>query len=202
MTGERDTGAQEHGLLAQSKRDPEIFADFYAALAPSTLRFFARETHEAHRAFDLVAETFAVAFERRADFKGETDEQAAAWLWTIARSQLARFRRSRTIELNGLARLRLERPAPVQDELQLVERLAAAANLQDQVRAALDILPVEQRVVVELRFLRHLSYQDIAAHLGVSNDVVRARCSRALRLLRSNDQLHSALQSLEPWFDG
>jgi RNA polymerase sigma-70 factor (ECF subfamily) len=190
-------GGVRSGLLARSRSIPDAFADFYEHTYPAVLRFFARETREPHRALDLTAETFAKAFEKRSDFRGASDEQAAAWLWTIARTELARYRRSRKIELAALSRLGLERPSPSDEELRRIEELTALEEAHGHLSRALEVLPAEQSDVVRLRFVEHLSYQEIAMRLSVSGDVVRARASRALRALRDDDRVHEAARALE-----
>jgi RNA polymerase sigma factor (sigma-70 family) len=167
------------GLLARSRTSEQSFGEFYDAMAPAVLRFFARRTRDSERAFDLTAETFAKAFEKRHDFRGYTDEQAAAWLWSIARNELARYSRTRKVELAALARLGLERPDPSGAELRHIEELAAEEDIREHVDLALAVLPLDQREVVRLRFVDELSYIEIAQALGVSYDVVRARSSRA-----------------------
>ncbi|HEX4467256.1 MAG TPA: sigma-70 family RNA polymerase sigma factor [Solirubrobacteraceae bacterium] len=189
--------AHRGGMLARSRTSVRMFADFYEQLSPSVLRFFARGTHDPHAALDLTAETFAKAFERRHGFRGATDEQAAAWLWTIARNELNRYRRSRTIELAALGRLGLERPDPSDAELRDIERLTAAEEVREHVENALALLPAEQREVLRLRFVEHLGYPEMAEKLGVSAEVVRSRTSRALRSLRGNHHVHHAVQALE-----
>jgi len=191
------------GLLARSQAAPHIFADFYEQLSPSVLRFFARQTGDSHAAFDLTAETFAKAFEQRRDFRGASDEQAAAWLWTIAHNELARYLRSRSVELAALQRLGLERPTPSDEELRQIEQLTSTEDAREQVRQALATLPPDQQDVIRLRFVDELSYPEIAQHLAVSYDVVRARTSRALRALSANEQLRDeqlrdAIHALEP----
>jgi RNA polymerase sigma-70 factor (ECF subfamily) len=173
------------------------FSDFYEQMAPSVLRFFARQTRDPQQAFDLTAETFAKAFERRRAFRGETDLQASAWLWAIARNELARLWRSRTVELAALQRLGLERPAPGEQELREVERLIDVEELREHLQSALALLPAEQEQVVRLRVIDELGYEEIAQRLGVSNEVVRTRASRALRTLRGNEHVHRALRALE-----
>jgi RNA polymerase sigma factor (sigma-70 family) len=185
------------GLLARSRTSNRSFADFYETMAPSVLRYFARNIRDPHRAFDLTSETFAKAFEKRRDFRGASDEQAAAWLWSIARNELARFRRSRAIEFAAFARLALERPVLTDAELLRVEELAAGDQVREHVEQALALLLPAQREVIRLRFVEVLSYEEIAEQLGVSTDVVRARVSRALRTLRANDHVHQAVQALE-----
>jgi RNA polymerase sigma factor (sigma-70 family) len=171
------------GLLARSRASPHAFADFYEQLSPQVLRFFVRRIGDPHRAVDLTAETFARAFERRRDFRGASDEQAAAWLWRIARNELAGYRRSSAVEQAAVQRLGLERHA-------LIE-------LREQIQHALEVLPGDQQEVVRLRFIDELSYDEMAQKLGVSNDVVRTRTSRALGALRGSAHLHEALQGLE-----
>ena len=184
------------GLLARSRASPDAFADFYEQMAPQVLCFFATRTSEPQRAVDLTAETFAKAFEHRREFRGATDEQAAAWLWRIARNELAQHWRSRSIELAAVQRYGVERTLS-DEELVEVERLIPAEELREQIQHALEGLPDDQREVVRLRFIDDLSYDEIAQKLGVSNDVVRTRTSRALRTLRSSAHLHEAIQRLE-----
>jgi RNA polymerase sigma-70 factor, ECF subfamily len=185
------------GVLARSRSSPKEFAGFYEQMSPSVLRFFASQTRDGQAAFDLVAETFSKAFEKRADFRGTTDEQAAAWLWSIARHELARYRRSRSVEMSALLRLGLERPKPSDDELRLLERLIAIEDVRHHIRVALDTLSPDQQEVIKLRFIDELSNQEIAERLAVSHDVVRARASRALRALGANEQLQAAIEMLE-----
>lgn len=185
------------GLLAQSRATEASFGDFYDEMAPSVLRFFARRTRDSERAFDLTAETFAKAFEKRHDFRGSSDEEAAAWLWSIARNELARYHRTRTVELAALRRVGLERPDPTGEELRQVEELTAADDVRDHVQLALGVLPADQREVIRLRFVDELSYLEIAQALGVSYDVVRARASRGLRTLKDSEHLQAAVRVLE-----
>jgi RNA polymerase sigma factor (sigma-70 family) len=190
-------GSSDLGVLVRSRSSPRAFADFYEQTAPSVLRFFARQTRDSQAAFDLTAETFSKAFEKREDFRGVSDQQAAAWLWSIARHQLARYRRSRSVEMLALSWLGLQPPAPSEDELRRVERLIAIEDIRRHIRVALDTLPPEQQQVIKLRFVDELSNQEIAERLTVSHEVVRARTSRALRALGANEQLLAAIETFE-----
>jgi RNA polymerase sigma-70 factor (ECF subfamily) len=185
------------GLERRAQSASPSFAEFYANHAPAVLRYFSRHTHDVHRAFDLTAETFAKAYEKRDDFRGSSELQASAWLWSIARNELALFRRRHAVEFAALARLGLERPQPSDEELRQVEELTAIEEARGGVRRAIELLPDDQRLVIEMRFVQHLSYDDIAARLKVSNDVVRARCSRGLRTLRADQRLAEASRALK-----
>ena len=56
-------------LIVASRRDPRLFRQLYDRLADDLLAYFYRRTRDAEVAMDLLAETFAVAFERRAHFE-------------------------------------------------------------------------------------------------------------------------------------
>ena len=196
MTRGRGPG-ETLGLLARAKTSKQAFSEFYAKTSPAVLRYFARETKDAQAAFDLTAETFANAYEKRRDFRGATDAQAGAWLWTIARHELARYRRARKVEFSALARLALERPSPTTEELRRVEALATLEEAQGHLSAAIELLPKDQRTVIRMRFMDMLSYEQIATSLGVTQDVARARTSRAIRSLRRDRRIRQAFRALE-----
>ncbi len=55
-----------------------------------------------------------------------------------------------------------------------------------ELEAALQDLPEDLRIVVELRIFQDLSYTEISSALGLSEPAVRKRFSRALSTLRSS----------------
>lgn len=169
--------------LAASRRDPEAFRGVYVEFAPRVLRFFAYRTRQGQVALDLTAETFAKAFECRRDFRGRTDEQASAWLWTIARSQLAMYWRHREVELASISRLGLERPHADDDELARIVDRAAVEQAGDLLHGIYAELSEDHREVIQLHVVEQMGYREIVERLALSNEVVRARASRALRVL-------------------
>jgi RNA polymerase sigma-70 factor (ECF subfamily) len=177
--------------------DPPAFVALYYEMSPKVLRYFAHATGDPHVAFDLMAETFAKAYEKRHDFRGQTEAEESSWVWTIARNELAMYHRSRGVERAALHRLEMERPDLTDEEIRRIEQLGTDAEVREHLANALVLLPAEQREAIRLRFLEDRSYDEIAAHLDVSNEVVRARCSRGLRTLRENDRVHAAVRALE-----
>jgi RNA polymerase sigma-70 factor (ECF subfamily) len=170
--------------LARSARDPSAFGEFYAAHAKPMLVFFTRRVLDPETALDLTAETFAQAFAGREGFRGGNDDQAAAWLYTIAHRQLAHYWRKGGADRRMRARLGLELPEPQPDELERIVKLAGADDIRRILAESLAQLPDDQRDALRLRILEERGYPEVAALLGVSEDVVRARVSRALRALR------------------
>ena len=163
--------------------DASSLAEIYESEGPRLLAFATRRTFDADLALDVVGEAFAVAFERRARSRGSTREEAVAWLYAICRTVLNHQFRRRGAELRALRRLGVERPVMGEDERRRIEELAGLVNLRDAVGRELGSLPSDQRDAVRLRIVDELSYDDVAARLGISPQTARARVSRGLRAL-------------------
>ena len=82
----------------------------YARHSDELMLFLVRRTADPEIARDLWGETFAQALLARSRYRGSTDEQAAAWLFSIARRQLSRFYRRGAAERRAMRRLGIERP--------------------------------------------------------------------------------------------
>ena len=154
--------------------------ELYRRESARLLVFFTCRTYDAQLAVDLVAETFARAYESRARVRGE---QPAAWLWGIARNVLRDAHRRGSAERRALRRLAVEPPALNDGEVARIEELAGLGELRSAVAAALQTLPAEQRDALQLRVVDELDYPTVADRLGVSEVAARARVSRALRAL-------------------
>lgn len=161
---------------------PDI-SRLYRLHAEALVRFLARRTYDPEVAIDLVAETFAAAFEGRARFRGETDDEAVGWLYGIARNQLGAWYRRGDVERRAVRRLGVDVRPLTDEEQERIEDLAELADLRDRVAELLEELPADARAAVRLRIVEERSYGEAAAELGVSEQAVRARVSRALRAL-------------------
>ena len=160
---------------------PSAFSRVYEAKAQDLLVFILRRTFDVEVARDLTAETFAQAFEHRGRFRGQTDAEAEAWLYGIARHQLGRYARKGIIQRRAVDRLGVDVPAVSDEDHQRVVELAGLADLRESVADAFSTLPPEQRDALRLRVVDERTYRDVAAALGVSEETARARVSRALR---------------------
>ena len=135
---------------------------------------------------DLTQETFVRVFRSLADFSPGTFE---GWLHRITTNLfLDMVRRRQRIRFDALPedteRLPGTAPSP--------EQVYSDTHLDPQVQAALDALPPEFRVAVVLCDIEGLTYEEIAATLGVKLGTVRSR------IHRGRDQLRQALAHLAP----
>ncbi|MCW2985973.1 MAG: polymerase sigma factor [Conexibacter sp.] len=178
--------------FVSAREDPATFADVYVDYHEQVLRFFARRTLDPETAFDLMAETFAELFAHIDAFRGESEEQGRAWMWTVARHQLYRWRERGIVEKRSIERLGVPIATLGQVEYERIEDLADLQRVRPQLEKAMDQLASEQRQALQLRVLEHREYDDIARECGASAQVIRARVSRGLR------QLAKSLAEAEP----
>lgn len=175
--------------------DADSISRLYRVHAAAMLRFFMRRTFDPEAAVDLVADTFVAVVADRASFRGESDEDAARWLYGIARHRLADYQRHGQVERRALRRAGFQRRALSDPEYERIEELAGLGELRDRVVAGLDGLGEEQREALLLRVVQERSYEDVARALGVSEQTARARVSRAVASLRRSLPTDSRVES-------
>lgn len=168
---------RSHGL------DAAHLSVLYRDHAHDLHRYLARRTYDAEVALDLVAETFAIAFRDRRQYRGGSDSEALGWIYAIARHQLSHYFRRGEAETRALRRYGVERPAFDDEDLRRAEELAGIAFVRRRVRGELAKLSGGQREAVMMRIVDELPYDEIAEELGISEQTVRARVSRGLRAL-------------------
>ncbi len=184
-------------LLRASKEDPEAFASFYRQHFDGILFFLARRTFDAEVALDLTAETFAQAYVARHRFRGKVAEQAEAWIFQIAKRQLARYLRRGVLERRALSKLALEVPTLDSERVSAIEKLAGLDDLSRLLRSELAHVPAGQRDAIQLRVIEELSYPAVAMELRISEQAARLRVSRGLRALATGLEANPQLKEIQ-----
>lgn len=174
--------------------DAEAFSELYMNEGETVLIFLTRRTWDGETALELTAETFAIALRSWRQIAQLADEQRRAWLFTVARRQLARYLRRAKVERRAVQRLGMQIPHVDQDDLLLIERRAGLPELRQTLARELGRLSGAQRDALRLRVLEERTYEEVAATLGVSEQTARARVSRGLRALGSALEPYHAAQ--------
>jgi RNA polymerase sigma-70 factor (ECF subfamily) len=170
-------------LLAASVADVDRFGELYDRHVGAVLAFHHRRTGCPDTAADLTAETFAAAFTSRHRFR-DTGAPARAWLFTIARRQLARYIRREQVATRARRRLGLDVEVTLDDaDRERIEQLVDFAPLRAALGEALAAVPPTQAEAVALRVGHDIGYGEIAGRLGCSEGAARVRVSRALTRL-------------------
>jgi RNA polymerase sigma factor (sigma-70 family) len=172
------TAKSDTALLAS--RHGCDFGVFYQRHVQAVTSYVASRGFAPDVTFDLVAETFARALQHRQSYV-ESRGPAVAWLIGIARHQIADAARRGRVD--AAARRRLgTKPIWLDDEqLAAIEDRGAI-----DIRAALAVLPEDERYALVRRIVNEEPYPIIATRVGCSEQVIRKRVSRGLAHLRRN----------------
>ena len=148
--------------------DEAAWREIFDLQYPRLFRFFRSRVALHHQAEDLASSTLLQAFRSISNFRWQ-GRPFEAWLFGIARHELASFYRSQapaTAELGDSAHVR--------DEFIAVEVRDMLAKLSDDYRQAL-----------ELRYLLGFSGQEAAALMDRSHSSFRSLLLRATRAFRA-----------------
>lgn len=164
--------------------DTEAFGHLYDELLPAVADYLSRRAPSPQDAEDLVATVFHRMLQGLARFDPHRGS-ALAWALTIARHALIdRLRQTRdTVPVEDLAEILA---GSWQDPLEGMIRTETA----ELILARLGEMPAATREIVALHYTQGMRLREIGALLGLGEDAVKQRLSRARRELR--DHLRAA----------
>ena len=152
------------------------FRDSLLAGIPSLRAFGFSLTHNWEVTDDLVQDTLTRAWANRDRF--ETGSNMLAWLFTILRNTHYSRYRTKVREVE-------DPDGSYAENLQTHPEQHAHLEFQDM-QAALQRLPMDQREALLLVAAEGMSYEDTAVVLGVAVGTVKSRVSRARAQLAKN----------------
>ena len=177
------TGQLSDEVLAArvARGDQSAFETLYDRHASIVLGLTVRITGDRAAAEDIVQETFWKAWERADSYQPERGS-FTTWLFRIARN----------LAIDAYRR-RSARP-PAADTESVLENVTdpninvpeqAVSNVMaQQVQAALNFLPHEQRQVIEMAYFQGMTRQEIAAATGEPIGTIHTRARLGLQKLR------------------
>jgi RNA polymerase sigma-70 factor, ECF subfamily len=149
-----------------------LFESYKGKVYSVALRFAGDEA----AAMDIAQDTFLKLFSRLRDFRGDATFETWVYRMVVNSCLDHRRRQRRLIPLaEGFLRA-LRAPGDSLTEMLRSERAR-------KVRAAVDRLSPDLRMVVVLRYTEGLAYEEIAAVLGCSTGTVGSRLNRAHKKL-------------------
>ncbi len=178
----RGPQADDESVIADSRLDPERFSVLFDRYFGQIHRYVAARLGSA-AADDLAAETFLVAFGKRGTFDPSRG-QVRPWLFGIATNLVARHHRDEARRYAALHRVPALQAAPDSGHEDRVCAKVSAQSLSEPLAAALAGLADRDRDVLLLVAVGELSYQEVAAALGIAAGTVASRLSRARAKIR------------------
>lgn len=168
-----DTASSDADCIARSLREPTAFEPIFDRHFGVVHRYLQRRAGR-DLADELAAETFALAFARRASCRASGS--VLPWLYGIATNLLHRHRRAERRQLLAYGRSGVDRGIAYEDEA--VAR-ADGSSLDARLARALVAMRPRQRDALLLYAIADLSYEEIALALDVPVGTVRTWLHRA-----------------------
>lgn len=144
-----------------------------------------RMTGDPEDAADMAQEAFIKAYNSLSGYRG--DSKFSVWLYRIVSNVCLDFlrakKRRQTVSLSVTDDDGEDTKLDIADESQSPERIFERAMTRDAVRRGLAALTPEYRQILILRELQGMSYEEIAAVLGLESGTVKSRIFRARKKL-------------------
>ena len=154
----------------------DMFGLLVLRYQPKLLGFFYRMTGSLEEAEDLSQETFINVYFNLKKF--DTSKEFYPWLFTIAHHlAVNRYHRNNKIRL-----IDIEKIPEIEDKQDVLDNVMRRES-KDLIHRVLSSLRGEYRSVLELRYLKEQSYQEIARSLQVPLNTVKSRLFRAKALV-------------------
>lgn len=174
----------EQRLIERLKRSDETaFNELVLQYQGQIYRLLLRMLSDPAEAEDVAQEVFITVFKSIGGFRG--DAKLSTWLYRVASNHgknrikyLARRARDTKREIDDpsiAASLAQANPR----SMERPDEMAAGHEAQDHIRRALEGLDEEQRVLVVLRDLENLTYEEIQRVTGLPSGTVKSRLHRA-----------------------
>jgi RNA polymerase sigma-70 factor, ECF subfamily len=172
--GNGSTEERECALLARiARHDSAAMKELYLLYHRRLARFLMRLTTRYELAEEIINDTFWVVWQHAGDFRGAS--RVSTWILGIA------YRR-------GLKTLRYAGPPPADVDVAAeagTDEPAQRQELNEWVDMALQRLPLEQRMVIELAYHVGHSCEEIATIMQCPVNTVKTRMFHARRKLRT-----------------
>ncbi|MFF5211862.1 RNA polymerase sigma factor [Streptosporangium sp. NPDC000396] len=181
------TPSDDAKLIEESLADPDRFAALFDRHADEIHRYAARRLDDVTTADDVTAETFLVAFRKRARYDLSKSD-ARPWLYGIASNLIAGHRRAEIRRLKALAR---QAPEPADGFEERSAERVTADQLRPALAAALAKLGSAERNLLLLVAWAELTYEEAAQALGIPVGTVRSRLSRTRTKIRRFLESHA-----------
>ncbi len=165
------------------ERSPDALAELYDRHAPSLLALARRILGRTADAEEVLQEVFLHLWNNAGRYD-PARSSVSTWLVLVVRSRSIDRLRSRKVVDRVHEAAHLENPVPEHASPDGVESVFIRERRQ-RVKAELELLPPEQKQVLEMAFYKGLSQSEIAGLVGLPLGTVKTRTLLAMKKLRS-----------------
>lgn len=175
-----DTGPDLAGLMAAvgADRDRQAFGVLFMHFAPRVKAYLLRSGSSDQLAEELAQETLLRVWRKAHQFNPSI-ASPSTWVFRIARNiRIDALRRDHRPEIDP------EDPALAPERDASADQQIEAAQQREKIRAAVDMLPPEQKQAILMSFFEDKPHSEIAEQLGLPLGTVKSRIRLAFARVR------------------
>ena len=169
-------------LLTQ--QDEESFNKFYLETVDIFFRYLkANYFIKEDDIQDIITDFYIKCWNWFPNF--DLNQNFSGWVWSIFKNTLKDFRKKKWE--TAFSEIDSENDVPFEDSLEDEEDYTKILDNEytfDQIQKAIIELDEVSKEVISLKFIEEKSYKEISEILWISQDLVRQKCSRALKALK------------------
>ena len=152
-----------------------------------------RMTRNSSEAMDMMQEVFLAVYRNLPSYHGQN--QFKGWLMRVTSNKTIDFLRhkERNPQHYGENFQEEEFSHNAQDPFSEPAENFVKADNQKQVKVLMQQLPVEQRLVVELKFFQQLTFEEIGMQLNTPTNTIKTRLYSALNTLKDQAEKQHVL---------
>ncbi|GGD66064.1 RNA polymerase sigma factor [Lacimicrobium alkaliphilum] len=136
-----------------------------------------RMTGNADDSMDLMQEVFLSVFRNLASYRGEGSFKS--WLFRIAHFRCVEFYRRKRYHQD------IDEGEEMIDDRACASQWTFEHTQSQELVAAMQALPLEQKAVIELKFFGQFTFEEIAQQLDVSANTIKSRLYSALGKMKT-----------------
>ncbi len=166
--------------LIALNRDKEAFEQLFIYFAPRVKAVLMKQSSDANTAEDLMQETMLTVW-NKADKFSKYRGSVSAWIFTIARNKrIDGYRKQGTKHYLDIEDIELTDDAIGSEEILI-------SNERDKMVTDIsNTLPIEQKEIIEMSFVKELSQTEISKKLGIPLGTVKSRMRLAYEKIRKS----------------
>jgi RNA polymerase sigma-70 factor (ECF subfamily) len=179
---EDPTGEAVALILRMAKGDGAALAELHGIWSPTLLGISCRMLGDRREAEEVVQDTFVRVWHRSAEYDPH-QSPPFVWAFAVLRGYCIdrlRFRHRAKRDSSRVVPIHLHAPPEKSEDPRVM-----AMDDWRRVRAALDLLPPDERSCLELAVFLEYTHSEISEHLGTPMGTVKNRLRRALEKVRN-----------------
>lgn len=165
-------------LIVRAKENKQYFSELYEKYFDRVFKYFAIRTGDKDLSDDLTSQTFLRAFDKF-DLYKQQESSFGSWLFKIGHNLMVdHFRRNK----DSLDLLEIESEMSSNEN---IEESMHFKLLAQEIYSILDEFNKEEKEIILLKLISRLTFQEIAKIIGKTENTIKTKYFRNLKILKS-----------------